>query len=76
MNKAVSYNIQIISSEVVDKINPKQASRLGMTKCLEEIKIKPDYCLIDFETLELDIPNKSIVKGDQKSISIAGFNYS
>lgn len=71
INIAIDYNIQEITSQVVDKINPKNASKLGMIKCIEKIKIKPDYCLIDFEKLDLDIPNKSIVKGDQKSISIA-----
>lgn len=68
---AIDYNIQTINSSIVDKINPKQASRQGMIQCIEAITTKPDYCLIDFEKLDLDIPSESIVKGDQKSISIA-----
>ncbi|MGL6124871.1 MAG: ribonuclease HII [Metamycoplasmataceae bacterium] len=68
---AIDYNIQVISSLTVDEINPKNASKQGMKKCLEDIKIKPDYCLIDFEKLDISIASESIVKGDQKSISIA-----
>ncbi|MGL4343278.1 MAG: ribonuclease HII [Metamycoplasmataceae bacterium] len=71
MNIAIDYNIQIISSEIVDKINPKRASQQGMLQCLEQIKTKPDYCLVDYEALNTLIPHKSIVKGDQKSLSIA-----
>ncbi|MDK2819934.1 MAG: ribonuclease HII [Mycoplasmataceae bacterium] len=71
INVAIDYNIQVISPQVVDQINPKNASKEGMLKCIEAIKTKPDYCLIDFEKLDIAIPNSSITKGDQQSISIA-----
>lgn len=71
MNVAIDYNIQVISPKIVDQINPKNASKQGMIQCIEAIKTKPDYCLIDFEKLDISIPNTSITKGDQKSISIA-----
>lgn len=71
IKNAIDYQIEIINSETVDKLNPKEASKLGMIKCIENIVIKPDYCLIDFEKLDINIPNESIIKGDQKSISIA-----
>lgn len=67
----LAYHIVIISPEEVDHINPKQASRLGMKRCVQEIEFKPDYALIDFEKLDIDIPSLSLVKGDQKSVSIA-----
>ena len=71
INNAIDYNIQVIDSELVDKLNPKEASKFCMIKCIENIKTKPDYCLVDFEKLDIDIPSNSITKGDQKSISIA-----
>lgn len=71
INVSIDYNIQIISSQVVDKINPKNASKQGMIQSIEAVTTKPDYCLIDFEKLNISIPNESITKGDQKSISIA-----
>ena len=37
---AIDYNIQIISSEMVDELNPKEASKFCMIKCIENIKTK------------------------------------
>lgn len=71
INDCIDYQIEIISPNDVDKLNPKQASRLGMKKCIENIHTKSDYVLIDFEKLDIDIPSVSITKGDQKSVSIA-----
>lgn len=70
-NSCLDYSIIEIDSKIIDKINPKKASILGMTKCIEKLKIEPNFILVDFEKLEVDIPQMSIVKGDQKSISIA-----
>ncbi len=69
--QAIDYQIETISNQIVDQVNPKNASKLCMVNCLKNIKTKPDYCLIDFEKLDIDIPSQSITKGDQKSISIA-----
>lgn len=51
-------------------MNIKQASRLAMKQAVEGLTIKPEYMLIDAETIELPIPQEAIVKGDAKSQSI------
>jgi ribonuclease HII len=68
---AIDYAIIFIEPTEVDKLNPKAASILGMKKATTQLKVKPDIALIDAEKLELKIATKSIIKGDQKSISIA-----
>lgn len=68
---ALSYSIIYIDVETIDSINVKAASRLGMKKAVEALDIKPDHVLIDYEKLEIDFPQTSITKGDEKSISIA-----
>lgn len=68
---ALAYSITYIDVETIDRINVKAASRLGMKKSIESLSIKPDHVLIDYERLDIDIPQTSIVKGDEKSISIA-----
>ncbi|MGL4616647.1 MAG: ribonuclease HII, partial [Mycoplasmoidaceae bacterium] len=67
----IDFHIEVIDSKTVDKLNPKKASIKGMQDCLKKIKTKPDFVLIDAEKINSEIENLSIIKGDQKSISIA-----
>jgi ribonuclease HII len=68
---ALSISISISSVEEIDLINIYRASREAMLSSIRNLKIKPDYVLIDAMPMELDIPHESIIKGDQKSVSIA-----
>lgn len=69
---AIAYSICPIDEHIIDDVNILNATKLGMQQCLKSINIKPDYCLVDFVSgLNLDIPFKTIVKGDAKSYSIA-----
>ncbi len=67
----LGYQIVCLEPEIVDQLNPKKASQLGMVRCVQECSLAPDYVLVDFEPLNLSIPSISLVKGDQKSVSIA-----
>lgn len=70
--KAEDYSIVFIDPQQVDEWNPKQASINGMKQALEELKInKPSMALVDAEKIESKTESKSIIKGDEKSISIA-----
>lgn len=71
--KANSLAIQIGISAVeeIDLINIYRATKQTMESVIKNLKIKPDYVLIDQMPLYLEIPHESIVKGDEKSISIA-----
>ncbi|MBE7082726.1 MAG: ribonuclease HII [Clostridiales bacterium] len=72
INTAIAYAICPVDEKTIDDINILNATKLGMQNCLKQIKIKPDYCLVDYvPNLSLDCPNKTIVKGDEKSYSIA-----
>lgn len=68
---AVAISIGISSVEEIDLINIYRASREAMLSAIRNLKIKPDYVLIDQMPMELDIPHQSIIKGDEKSVSIA-----
>ena len=67
----IDFFIEVISPKKVDQLNPKKASIKGMENCLNKIKTKPDFVLIDAEKINSNIKSLSIIKGDQKSISIA-----
>ncbi len=68
---ALAFNVQIISPQEVDQLNPKEASRVAMTKAIKSLKIKPEHVLVDYETIYVDIDQQGIKKGDTLSITIA-----
>lgn len=72
MDKAVSVGLGIVDESIIDEVNIRNATHLAMKKAFENLSIKPDFLLIDAETLnDLIIPQKAIIKGDSLSISIA-----
>ncbi|WP_425331145.1 ribonuclease HII [Jeotgalibacillus proteolyticus] len=68
---AVSVGIGFSGAEEIDRVNIYQAAKLSMTRAVEDLSVKPEMLLIDAMALELPISQQSIIKGDEKSISIA-----
>ena len=69
--KAVAYAICRIEPQIIDEINILEATKLCMKNAVENLKVKPDFVLTDGNmTLDTDIPQKSIVKGDMLSYTI------
>ena len=62
-----------ISVEDIDRLNILQASLLAMRRAAEALEITPDYALIDGNKIPQDLlcPATAVVKGDNKSVSIA-----
>ncbi|MCX7884270.1 MAG: ribonuclease HII [Caloramator sp.] len=70
-NKCMDFSIGIATVEEIEKINILNATKLAMKRAIEGLKTKPDYLLIDAINLEdINIPQRSIIKGDDLSISI------
>ncbi|MGX7201188.1 ribonuclease HII [Enterococcus plantarum] len=70
-NQAISIGIGMVDHHKIDEINIYQASKMAMGIALEDLCFVPDYLLIDAMTLDVNIPQESIIKGDARSISIA-----
>lgn len=69
--KAISYSIFLIEAQVIDEINILEATKLCMKNAIEKLEIKPDFVLTDGNmTLDIRIPQQSIIKGDYYSYSI------
>ena len=69
---ALCLSVGSASNNEIDEIGITPATKLSMLRAIENSKINPDYLLIDAVKLDLvDIPQKSIIKGDQISSSIA-----
>jgi ribonuclease HII len=66
---------QIASCNVaqIDRLNILQASLLAMHQAISQLKTIPDLCLVDgnIAIANLAIPQKTIVKGDAQSPTIA-----
>lgn len=71
LEKAVAYSICRVEPQIIDEINILQATRLCMKNAVEGLKIAPDFVLTDGNmTLDISVPQKSIIKGDYYSYSI------
>jgi len=68
---ALAWAVAEIDAGRIDAWNILQASRQAMTAALGQLAFVPDYLLIDAMELDVPIEQKSLVKGDAKSISIA-----
>jgi len=71
-DSSVSIGIGVVGPEIIDEINIYNATKKAMMLAVDNMKLKPDYLLIDAVKLEgLPIAGLSIIKGEDKSVSIA-----
>ena len=71
--EALAWSVQEVTAERIDQINILNASIEGMNLALKDLSIRPEFIVIDgnrFKT-DLDIPYRTIVKGDGKYANIA-----
>ena len=72
-NIALVWGVGFSSAAEIDELGIVPATRLAAARALEALSIFPDFLLTDFrlELPELDISQTALVKGDQRSLSIA-----
>ncbi|HAX89035.1 MAG TPA: ribonuclease HII [Cyanobacteria bacterium UBA11370] len=70
---ALDWKIGYATSTEIDQINILQASLLAMKRAVLKLKVQPDICLVDGRESLKDLPilQRTMVKGDQRSLSIA-----
>jgi ribonuclease HII len=70
---ALGWQVGFASALEIDTLGIVHATRLAALRALEGLGLFPEYLLTDFrlELPELDTPQTALVKGDQKSLSIA-----
>ena len=76
---ATAWAVVEVSAEEIDQINILKASITGMQRALDKLTIRPQHILVDGnkwrpyipEGEVMEIPARTVVKGDGKSLSIA-----
>jgi ribonuclease HII len=70
---ARAWGIGFSSADEIDALGIVPATRLAASRALQAMSFFPDFLLTDFrlELPELDISQTALVKGDQRSLSIA-----
>ncbi|MEG2116434.1 MAG: ribonuclease HII, partial [Clostridia bacterium] len=71
VEKAIAFYVSAVDEKIIDEINILQATKQSMIECVDKIAIKPEIVLVDAVKLNLPIASESIIKGDEKSYSIA-----
>jgi ribonuclease HII len=68
---ALAWAVAEVDAQRIDAWNIYQASRQAMTAAFQQLSIPPDYLLIDAMELDVLVEQKSLIKGDARSVSIA-----
>jgi len=69
---ALAVGLGVIEAAIIDKVNILQATFLAMREAVYDLSLRPDYLLIDgLHRLAVEMPQKTLVKGDAQSVSIA-----
>lgn len=70
---AIAHNIGVATAAEIDELNILQASLLAMNRAILGLTITPELCLIDGnkQVPNLDLPQQTLIKGEDRSISIA-----
>lgn len=72
-NNAVAWAVAKCDADSIDEYNILYCSLLAMNKAIRNLKVKPEFLLIDGNRFRnsTDIPFQCVVKGDGKFMSIA-----
>jgi ribonuclease HII len=68
----IAFGLGSVPHATIDRVGIIRATRMAMAQAVEALPSRPDFLLIDALSLrEVEIPQKSIIRGDQTSVSIA-----
>ncbi|MEY8599328.1 ribonuclease HII [Staphylococcus shinii] len=71
LNDVLAYAYGYATVEEIDRFNIYEATKIAMLRAIEALSIRPTHILVDAMTLDTDIPQTSLIKGDARSVSIA-----
>jgi ribonuclease HII len=69
--RAAAWAVAAADAFEIDRHNILQAGRLAMKRAVERLPAPCDFLLVDALRIELDLPQRSLIRGDALSFSIA-----
>jgi ribonuclease HII len=70
--RAVAVGVGLVDAATIDRVNVLEATRQAMGRALAELGVEPELVLTDFVALDgLRCPQRNLVKGDQRSATVA-----
>ena len=69
--RAVAVAVAASDSARIDRFNIYQASRLAMRDAVRSLAVTPDFLLVDAMRIQLDLPQRALIRGDGRCSSIA-----
>ena len=69
--RAAAWAVAFADADEIDRINIYQASRLAIRRAVLQLEPPADYLLIDALTVDVDLPQEGIIKGDALVPSIS-----
>ena len=73
INEALAYGVGVVTAAEIDEINILNASFLAMHRALDQLKVRPEFLLIDGNRFKKyqDLDHVCVVGGDAKYQAIA-----
>lgn len=72
MEKALAVGVGYVDNVLIDRMNILQSTYLSMLRAMKKLSIMPEIILVDgYAIPDLPIEQENIIKGDEKSMSIA-----
>lgn len=71
LDEAVEVSLAVSPAEEIDRLNIYAATQAAMIRSVKSLHHRPSHLIIDAVPLDIPIPQTTLIKGDQKSISVA-----
>jgi ribonuclease HII len=71
INEALSTGLGFVDVLEIDTIGIRKSSIKAMERALKNLKLNPNFVLVDAFKLNITLPQKPIIKGDTTCLSIA-----
>lgn len=73
LSRSMAYGIGIADHHEIDALNILEATMLAMRRAIAACQTRPEFILVDGDQMirQMDCPQKTVIQGDAKSVSIA-----